>query len=36
MPGWLCVDADRLSSDRDLAFWVETGTGFARSLPAKD
>jgi hypothetical protein len=36
MPGWLRVNADRLEADPDLAFWVETGTGFARSLPAKD
>lgn len=35
MPGWLRVDADRLQADGDLAFWVETGTRFARSLPAK-
>ena len=35
MPGWLRVDANRLRADRDLAFWVETGTEFARSLPAK-
>ena len=36
MSGWLRVDADRLSADSTLAFWVETGTTFARSLPAKD
>jgi TfoX/Sxy family transcriptional regulator of competence genes len=36
MPGWLRVDADRLDGDSDLAFWVDTGTGFARSLPAKE
>jgi hypothetical protein len=36
MPGWLRVDADQLRGDPDLAFWVEAGTGFARSLPAKD
>jgi TfoX/Sxy family transcriptional regulator of competence genes len=35
MPGWLRVDADGLGADSDLAFWVETGTGYARSLPAK-
>lgn len=35
MPGWLRVDADRLNGDSELAFWVDTGTGFARSLPAK-
>ena len=36
MAGWLRVDTDRLAADADLAFWVETGAGFARSLPAKD
>jgi TfoX/Sxy family transcriptional regulator of competence genes len=36
MPGWLRVDGNRLGVDSELAFWVETGTGFARSLPAKD
>src|SRR5947209_20517516 len=35
MPGWLRVDADRLGAESALAFWVETGTAFARSLPAK-
>jgi TfoX/Sxy family transcriptional regulator of competence genes len=35
MPGWLRVDRDRLGADPDLAFWVETGATFARSLPAK-
>jgi hypothetical protein len=36
MPGWLRVDADRLGADPDLAFWVDAGTTFARSLPAKE
>ncbi|HZU14277.1 MAG TPA: TfoX/Sxy family protein [Chloroflexota bacterium] len=36
MPGWLRVDADHLADDAALARWVEIGTGFARSLPAKD
>jgi TfoX/Sxy family transcriptional regulator of competence genes len=36
MPGWLRVDADRLGTDPELAFWVETSTEFARTLPAKD
>jgi TfoX/Sxy family transcriptional regulator of competence genes len=36
MPGWLRVDADRLRADSDLAFWVESGTAYARALPAKD
>ena len=35
MRGWLRVDADRLGTDPELAFWVETGAEFARSLPAK-
>src|SRR5579862_3907476 len=35
MPGWLRVDGDRLEADSDLAFWVETGAEYARSLPAK-
>jgi TfoX-like protein len=35
MPGWLRVDADGLATEADLAFWVETGTDYARSLPAK-
>ena len=30
MPGWL-----RVSSDDQLAPWVEIGTGYARSLPPK-
>lgn len=36
MPGWLRVSADALRTDANLARWVETGTRFARSLPAKD
>lgn len=35
MPGWLRVDSAGLASDSDLAFWVDLGTGYARSLPAK-
>jgi TfoX/Sxy family transcriptional regulator of competence genes len=35
MPGWLRVDADDVRSKRELAKWVERGTAYARSLPAK-
>jgi TfoX/Sxy family transcriptional regulator of competence genes len=35
MPGWLRVDAEDLRTRRQLAKWVDLGTGFARSLPAK-
>jgi TfoX/Sxy family transcriptional regulator of competence genes len=35
MPGWLRVDTKHLRSTRQLATWVERGTSFARSLPAK-
>jgi TfoX/Sxy family transcriptional regulator of competence genes len=35
MRGWLRVDADEVASDQELARWVERGTGYARSLPAK-
>ncbi len=35
MPGWLRVDSERLQSRGELADWVERGTSFARSLPAK-
>ena len=35
MQGWLRVDADDLREDGALAEWVERGTSFARSLPAK-
>jgi TfoX/Sxy family transcriptional regulator of competence genes len=35
MPGWLRVGAEDLRSDRQLAKWVELGTTYARSLPAK-
>jgi TfoX/Sxy family transcriptional regulator of competence genes len=35
MRGWLRVDADDVRSDRELAGWVELGTTYARSLPAK-
>jgi len=35
MPGWLRVDPDDLRTKRQLAKWVELGTAYARSLPAK-
>jgi hypothetical protein len=35
MRGWLRVDPEHLGTKRQLAKWVELGTGYARSLPAK-
>jgi TfoX/Sxy family transcriptional regulator of competence genes len=35
MRGWLRVDAEGLRTKRQLAKWVELGTTYARSLPAK-
>jgi hypothetical protein len=35
MQGWLRVGAEDLRSKRELATWVELGTTYARSLPAK-
>jgi TfoX/Sxy family transcriptional regulator of competence genes len=35
MQGWLRVDAEDLRTKRQLAKWVELGTTYARSLPAK-
>ena len=35
MRGWLRVDADDVRTKRKLAKWVERGTSYARSLPAK-
>ena len=35
MQGWLRVDAEDLRTKRQLARWVELGTAYARSLPAK-
>ena len=35
MAGWLRVDSDRVTSDAELARWVELGTAYARSLPPK-
>jgi TfoX N-terminal domain len=35
MRGWLRVDPEDLRTRRQLAEWVELGTAYARSLPAK-
>jgi TfoX/Sxy family transcriptional regulator of competence genes len=35
MQGWLRVDVDQLRTKPQLARWVELGTEYARSLPAK-
>jgi TfoX/Sxy family transcriptional regulator of competence genes len=35
MRGWLRVDPEDARSQRQLAGWVELGTTYARSLPAK-
>jgi TfoX/Sxy family transcriptional regulator of competence genes len=35
MQGWLRVDSEDLRTKRQLAPWVERGTSYARSLPAK-
>jgi TfoX N-terminal domain len=35
MHGWLRVAADDVGTDAELAAWVERGTAYARSLPAK-
>ena len=35
MRGWLRVDPEHVGTKRQLAKWVELGTGYARSLPAK-
>jgi TfoX/Sxy family transcriptional regulator of competence genes len=35
MRGWLRVDAADVRTKRELAKWVERGTAYARSLPAK-
>jgi hypothetical protein len=35
MRGWLRVDAGDVGTEGDLAEWVERGTSYARSLPAK-
>jgi len=35
MAGWLRVDAADVSADDELAKWVDRGTAYAGSLPAK-
>ncbi|TML48455.1 MAG: TfoX/Sxy family protein [Actinobacteria bacterium] len=35
MPGWLRVDTEDVRSQGELARWVELGSSYARSLPAK-
>jgi hypothetical protein len=35
MKGWLRVDPEHLGTTEELADWVEIGTTYARSLPAK-
>lgn len=35
MPGWLRVSTDDLRTHDQLAPWVETGTGYTRSLLPK-
>jgi hypothetical protein len=35
MQGWLRVDSEDVRTKRQLTKWVELGTSYARSLPAK-
>src|SRR5438552_3535728 len=35
MQGWLRVDPEHVRTEFELAKWVELGTAYARSLPAK-
>jgi hypothetical protein len=35
MPGWLRIGPEDVASYDDLCRWVETGIGYARSLPQK-
>jgi TfoX/Sxy family transcriptional regulator of competence genes len=35
MAGWLRLDSEDVRTKRQLAKWVELGTAYARSLPAK-
>ena len=35
MAGWLRVESEDVRTERQLAKWVEIGTAYARSLPAK-
>jgi TfoX/Sxy family transcriptional regulator of competence genes len=35
MAGWLRVDSEHVRTKRQLAKWVDLGTGYARTLPPK-
>jgi TfoX/Sxy family transcriptional regulator of competence genes len=35
MRGWLRVDPQHVGTKKQLAKWVDVGTGYARSLPVK-
>lgn len=35
MPGWLRVNADKVTSKRELTTWVDRGVGYAQTLPVK-
>ncbi len=35
MAGWLLVDSEALGTDEQLQLWVDRGTGYVRTLPAK-
>jgi hypothetical protein len=35
MRGWLRVDSEHVQAPNELALWVQRGTSFAGSLPAK-
>jgi hypothetical protein len=35
MRGWLRVAGEDVATDEELGRWVELGTAYARSLPAK-
>lgn len=35
MNGWVRVSAEGVADDDDLSRWVESGVGYARSLPPK-
>ena len=36
MRGWLRIGSEDVAGDAELAAWVERGTTYARSLPAKN
>jgi hypothetical protein len=36
MRGWLRVEGDDVGTDAELSKWVDIGSTYARSLPAKD